>query len=107
MPRVVDEGIILLGAPLGSEAFVKEAIKSKVSKVEEISALLPLLEDPHTEFVLLRSCLALPKIAFILRTVDTASHIDVLNTSKIQACYTQFHKEFYIHDLSQYMNRFT
>ena len=75
---MVDEGIILLGAPLGSEAFVKEAIKSKVSKVEEISALLPLLEDPHTEFVLLRSCLALPKIAFILCPVDTASHIDQL-----------------------------
>ena len=51
MPRVVDEGIILLGAPLGSEAFVKEAIKSKVSKVEEISALLPLLEDPFEKLL--------------------------------------------------------
>ena len=51
VPRVIDEGIILLGAPLGSEAFVKEAIKSKVSKVEEISALLPLLEDPFEKLL--------------------------------------------------------
>ena len=78
VPRVVEEGIILLGAPLGSAAFVRQAIQAKVSKVEAISARLPLLKDPHTEFVLLRSCLALPKISFILRTVDTSNHIDLL-----------------------------
>ena len=50
----------------------------KVEKVREISALLPLLEDPHTEYVLLRSCLSLPKLSFLLRTVDTTHVKDLL-----------------------------
>ena len=40
--------------------------------------MLPRLEDPHTESVLLRSCLALPKLLFSLRTVETTSHQEVL-----------------------------
>ena len=40
--------------------------------------MLPSLEDPHSELVLLRSCLALPKIIFSLRTVETSSHLEVL-----------------------------
>ena len=78
IPRVEEDGIILLGAPIGSESFVRAALKSKVEKVSKLAALLPRLEDPHTEFVLLRSCLALPKIAFILRAVDTSTHINQL-----------------------------
>ena len=71
VPRIEEQGVILLGAPVGSEEFVREVLQRKVEKVREITGLLPLLEDPHTEFVLLRSCLALPKLSFLLRTVDT------------------------------------
>ena len=46
-----------------------ETVK-KVEKIRQITALLPLLEDPHTEFALFRSCLAYPKLSFLLRTVD-------------------------------------
>ena len=42
--------------------------------MREITQLLPYIEDPHIEFVLLRSCLALPKLMFSLRTVDTTNH---------------------------------
>ena len=73
--KVKEDGVILLGAPLGSEAFVGRELKRKVEKVREISELLPQIEDPHTEFCLLRSCLALPKLSFILRAVDTSSHV--------------------------------
>ena len=76
--RVREPGIILLGAPLGSPQFVREALKQKVEKVREITSLLPGIEDPHTEFVLLRSCLALPKLMFSLRTVDTTDHQEPL-----------------------------
>ena len=72
--KVEEEGIILLGAPVGSQEFVEAKVKQKVEKVEEITGLLPLLEDPHTEFVLLRSCLALPKLSFVLRTTNTTVH---------------------------------
>ena len=36
------------------------------------------LEDPHTEFVLQRSCYSLPKFSFILRTVDTTGMMPLL-----------------------------
>lgn len=69
-----DEGVILLGAPLGSEEFVGGEIERKVEKVRQVTELLPMLEDPHSESVLLRSCLALPKLSFILRAVDASRH---------------------------------
>ena len=65
------EGIVLLGSPIGSPLFVEGEIKKKIDKVEEITNLLPLLEDPHTEYVLLKSCLSLPKLSFLLRTINT------------------------------------
>ena len=36
IPAVTDDGIIVLGAPIGSEAFVREALEAKVKK--ELSA---------------------------------------------------------------------
>ena len=41
--------------------------------------LLPLLKDPHSEFVLLRSCFSLPKIMFMLRAVNTTDHQEQLS----------------------------
>ena len=57
--RVEEDGVILPGAPLGSPTFVAKAVKEKVEKVRAITELLPELQDPHTEFVLLCSCLSL------------------------------------------------
>ena len=78
VPRVKAAGVILLGAPLGSEEFILEETEKKVEKIRAITELLPLLEDPHTEFALLRSCLAYPKLSFLLRTVDTSGMSDQL-----------------------------
>jgi len=50
---------------------VEGEMRKKIDKVEEITNLLPLLEDPHTEYVLLKSCLSLPKLSFLLRTINT------------------------------------
>ena len=70
IPKVkAGEGIVVLGAPVGYHAFVKEKLESRVEKVRGVIELLPLLQDPHSEFVLLRSCLSLPKIMFMLRAV--------------------------------------
>ena len=46
--------------------------------MRDITGLLPQLEDPHTEFALLRSCLSLPKLSFLLRVVDTSGHRHLL-----------------------------
>ena len=72
------DGIVVLGAPVGYTAFVKEKLQKRVEKVQSVVELLPLLKDPHSEFVLLRSCLSLPKIMFMLRAVDTTDHLEQL-----------------------------
>ena len=63
---------------MGYTAFVKEKLQKRVEKVQSVVELLPLLKDPHSEFVLLRSCLSLPKIMFMLRAVDTTDHLEQL-----------------------------
>ena len=78
LERVKESGITLLGAPVGSQEFMAREVKRKVEKVEEITGMLPLLQDAHTEFVLLRSCLGLPKISFTLRTTDTSGMGELL-----------------------------
>ena len=67
------DGIVVLGAPIGYNTFIQEKIQSRVSQVQKVVELLPLVRDPHSELVLLRSCLSLPKICFLLRAIDTTS----------------------------------
>ena len=71
-------GITVLGAPVEYDAFKREGLVAKVSKVRQIIGQLPLLQDPHCEFVLLRNCLSLPKIMFLLRAMDTTDFSDLL-----------------------------
>ena len=75
---IEDQGINLLGAPIGSREFVEEEVRKKVEKVRVVTELLPLLQDPHVEFVLLRSCLSMPKFSFVLRTTDTTDIVHLL-----------------------------
>ena len=49
--------------------------------MEEVLDKLHLLEDPHSEYVLLRNlrnCFSLPKLSYALRTVDPAPHSSTL-----------------------------
>ena len=63
---------------MGYRAFTHAKLEERVEKVRQVTELLPLLEDPHSEYVLLRSCLALPKVMFMLRAVNTMEHQEVL-----------------------------
>jgi hypothetical protein len=79
VPRVSSgSGITVLGAPVGSAQYVREVMESRIQKIKEITGLLPNIKDPHCEFVLLRSCLALPKVMFLLRALDTSPCEDLL-----------------------------
>ena len=51
----------LLGAPVGSQLFEREVLVDRISKLEALLEKLPTLEDPHTEYVLLKNCFGLPK----------------------------------------------
>ena len=65
---VARDGFQLLGCPIGSPTYCASSFLQRVKKVEDILHLLPDLEDSQMEATLLRSCLALPKISFALRT---------------------------------------
>ena len=69
-----EEGIILLGCPIGSPEFVRMGILDRISKVELATDKLPLLRDAQVEYVLLRSCLSLPKMMYTLRTSDPTNY---------------------------------
>ena len=77
IPRIQEKGIVFLGTPIGDLQFTQNWIRLKIEKVRDVTAHLPLLQDAHVEFVLLRSCLTLPKVMFILRTTDPTSNSDL------------------------------
>jgi hypothetical protein len=78
VPVVREAGIVLLGAPLGDHLFTQQTLAHRFAKVRRVTELLPTMLDPHCEFVLLRGCLALTKVAYNLRTVDTTVHSEVI-----------------------------
>jgi len=65
------DGITLLGAPVSTSIpFIEQVLSSRVAKAKESLQQLTLLEDPHMELLLLRSCLSLPKVQYTLRTTS-------------------------------------
>ena len=73
IPLIVEDGIVLLGSPIGSRVFEKQVISKRIDKVRDISEMLPLMKDAQSEYVLLRSCLSIP-IMFTLRTTNPSHH---------------------------------
>ena len=80
IPRIEEPGIILLGSPVGNQQFVRNVLEQKIQKIQELTQMLPNIKDPHSEFVLLRSCFSLPKIVFLLRSTDPTHHQDLWAT---------------------------
>ena len=58
----------------------KSIIAAKVEKIRDVANLLPNIKKPHLEFVLLRSCIAIPKFMFTLRTTLTTDFPDLLQS---------------------------
>ena len=65
---VCNGGFCLLGSPFGSASFCTSLILKRVEKIQETLNTLKSFQDSQIQFALLRSCLALPKISFALRT---------------------------------------
>ena len=64
---VTREGFSLLGCPIGPPAFCEEVFHRRVLKVRASLEALHALDDSQLETTLLRSCLALPKVSYVLR----------------------------------------
>ena len=73
-PLKRDQGIVVLGSPVGTEEYEGRKIKERMDKVEELTERLAWLEDSHTELVLLRATLSLQKLIYVLRTVNPNPH---------------------------------
>ena len=61
-------GFDLLGLPIGPSAYCESSVLKRVEKVQEMLNKLGDLQNSQMETALLCSCLALPKVAFALRT---------------------------------------
>ena len=66
------DGFTLLGSPVGPNSFCEDIFSKRVSKIADTLSKLEDLEDSQMETALLRSCLALPKVAYLLRTCPPA-----------------------------------
>ena len=78
VPWAMEQGILLLGAPIGSMEFCRKVIESRMAKVVTLTQKLSSLRDSQLEFLLLRSGLSLPKVAYILRMVEMEPFVDIL-----------------------------
>ena len=78
VPEEGVEGVMVLGAPVGSRQFEAEALQARVDGVGEVLDALPSMDEPHCESYLLRSCFSFPKFGFSVWTVDTTPHREVL-----------------------------
>ena len=73
---VVGGGFCLLGCPIGPSSFCEEVLQDRVERIRESLGVLRDMHDSHLETSLLRSCLALPKLSYILRTCPPSSIIN-------------------------------
>jgi len=64
------EGIVTLGAPMGSEAFMAKKLGERLKKAEEALRRLPLLDDPQVAFQLLRSCAGFCRVVYLSRALS-------------------------------------
>ena len=66
------DGFTLLGSPIGTANVCESNLSIRVNKIREALSCLGDLQDSQMETTLLRSCLTLPKLAYILRCCPPA-----------------------------------
>ena len=65
---VVRDGFSLLGSPIGPPSFCEKVLQTRINKIIESLGMLHDMSDSHLETTLLRSCFALPKFSYLLRS---------------------------------------
>ena len=68
MTKISRDGFDLLGSPVGGDDYCGKYVTKRVEKIAAALSNLAVVDDPQIEMILLRSCLALPKMAFALRS---------------------------------------
>ncbi len=65
---IARDGFTLLGCPISPPDYCNDILLARVNKLETTLSTLLDMNDAHVETTLLRSCLAIPKLSYILRT---------------------------------------
>ena len=65
---LISGGFSLLGSPIGPVEYCEAVFQQRIQKVHDAVSRLGDLQDSQMECTLLRSCLALPKVSYILHT---------------------------------------
>ena len=68
------DGFTLLGCPIGPPSYCEGVFQTRLERVKTSLGHLRDMADAQMEMTLLRSCLALPKVSFVLRACPP-SHI--------------------------------
>ena len=71
---VTRAGFCLLGCPIGPPPFCEKVVQTRVTKIREALGGLHEMADSQLECTLLRSCFALPKFSYTIRTCPS-THI--------------------------------
>ncbi len=88
---ITQEGFTLLGSPIGPPSYCESVLQARVSKLKETLSVLHDMRDSQLETTLLRSCLALPKFSYVLRTCppghisQAASQFDTAVRASLEA----------------------
>ena len=65
---VTRAGFCLLGCPIGPASLCEGVLQDRVAKTRECLEILHEMDDSQLETTLIRSCLALPKFSYLIRT---------------------------------------
>jgi hypothetical protein len=66
--KIVNDGIVVLGFPIGSAEFVRDYVREKIKAAANIMESTAALQEPQSELLLLRCCTGAPKMVCWLRT---------------------------------------
>ena len=67
MERISNQGVKLLGTPIGSKDFSSEFLRKKFRTFEEVDRKVREIDDAQLEFAMFRGCLGFGKINHLLR----------------------------------------
>ena len=65
--RMPHEGVDILKVPVGTDGYIASRLATVVTDMERVLSKLSLLEDPHVEYTLMRSCMGACKLVYRLR----------------------------------------
>nr|GFA08648.1 putative reverse transcriptase domain-containing protein [Tanacetum cinerariifolium] len=96
--RRPSSGVKLLGGAVSRDAnFISRLAMRRVANAVDLMGLLPLLHDPHSELLLLRSCMGIAKLFFSLRTYQPV-HMEeaALFFNKVFECLRASHAQDFL-----------